>query len=83
MTWNVSEQRGQSSNQLMVCFRHPTEDHCLISAPPEVEDSIANAIGENVSDSGPNSEHDVGREGSLGVTQKVARAILVRDIQLA
>ena len=64
-------------------FGRPTEDHRLMSAPPEVEDSITAANGENVSDSGPNNEHDVGREGSLGVTQKVARAILVRDIQLA
>ena len=60
----------------MVCFRHPTEDHCLISAPPEVEDSIENANGENASGGGLNDEHDVSREGSLG---KVARTILVRD----
>ena len=50
-----------------------------MSAHPEVEDSIANANGENVSGSGPNDEHDVSQEDSLDATQKVARTILVRD----
>ena len=63
----------------MVCFRHTSEDRCLISAPPEVEDSITNANGENVPGSGLNDERDVSREGSLDLTQKVARTILVRD----
>lgn len=74
---------GKAAINLWYVFGRPTGEHRLISAPPEVEDSIANANGGNESGSGPNNEHDVSQEGSLDVTQKVARAILVRDVHLA
>ena len=73
-------EEGKAAVYLWYDFVRPTGDHRLTSASPEVEDSIANANGENVSGSGPNNEHNVSRENSLEATQKVARAILVRDV---
>ena len=73
---------GKAAVDLWYVFARPIEDHRLKSPPQEVEDSIANANGQNVSGSGPINERDVTWEGSLDVAQ-VARAILVRDIQLA
>ena len=70
---------GKAAINLRYVFGRPTEDRHFMSAHPEVEDSIANANGENVSGSGPNDEHDVSQEGSLDLMQKVAWTILVRD----
>ena len=69
---------GKAAINLWYVFGHPTEDRRSISAPTEVEDSITNANGDNVSGSGPNDEHDVSQEGSLDLMQKVAWTILVR-----